>query len=102
MNTLNITCADKFNKALEESQKHRDNTLQGCITRLVSYSLWGDDYRVNVYPDCGEHCFYFEVRCGDNSLSMNGGLIFHGWPEEGYRENLSVQLTQSYGWSIHT
>jgi len=31
-----------------------------------------------------------------------GGIIYHGCPSDGYKDNFSVQLSPSYGWSIHT
>lgn len=102
MNSFNILCKEKFQKALEASREHYDKTFQDCIMRLVSYSLWPTCDRVNLVSDYGEHCFYFEVKREDGTTSMNGGLIFHGWPEKGYVENGSVQLSPSYGWSIHT
>lgn len=102
MNSLNIYCKGKLQKAMEAAQQHDDKTLQNCICRLVSYSMWNTCDHVDLFADYGEYCFYFAVKHIDGTLSMNGGIIFHGWPEEGYRENGSVQLTPQYGWSIHT
>lgn len=102
MNSLNIYCKEKLQKAMEAAQQHNDKTLSNCLVRLISYSMWNTCDHVNLCRDWGEHCFYFEVKRPDGSLSMNGGIIFHGWPDEGYQENGSVQLTPQYGWAMHT
>ena len=87
---------------MEASREHYDTTFQDCIMRLTGIYAWNGVKEVNIYSSVGEHCFYFEAIREDGSLSMNGGVIFHGFPEEGYMQNNSVQLTPTYGWSIHT
>ncbi len=38
----------------------------------------------------------------NGEVGLVGGIIFHGWPETGYKQNFAVQLTPSYGWAKHT
>lgn len=97
-----ITCKERFEAAMELSREHRDNTFSNCIMRLLSYMTWDDAEMVRLSRDWGEHCFNFGVYRADGSLILNGGVIFHGFPESGYQQNGSVQLCPSYGWQIHT
>lgn len=99
---LHIHCKEKWCKAMEASREHYDKTFAECVMRLMNFFAWNGTKEVNIFPDFDEHCFYFTVIREDGSISMNGGMIFHGFPGEGYKENGSVQLTRSYGWSIHT
>ena len=99
---LKIHCKEKWCKALTASREHYDKTFAECIMRLMGFYSWEGVTEVNIYSDHAEHSFYFEVIREDGSRSMNGGMIFHGFPGEGYQQNGSVQLSRSYGWSIHT
>lgn len=99
---LKIHCKDNWCKALELSCEHYDKTFGDCMLRVMNYFAWKDVKEVNIYNDYDENCFYFTVVREDNSMAMNGGIIFHGFPETGYLQNGSVQLEKRYGWSIHT
>lgn len=99
---LNIHCKEKWCKAMEASREHYDKTFQDCVMRLMNIFAWGTTKSVEIYSSFDEHCFYFEAIREDGSVSLAGGMIFHGFPDEGYKQNGSVQLTPSYGWSIHT
>lgn len=105
---MTIHCQERYDaaRAYAESVGMLEN-FDGCFERLRQHEQ--RDYRpveVNVYSDWEKHSFYFEEEYKDEDLkgkvSLNGGIIFHGVPEEGYRPAMSVQLCPSYGWSIHT
>ena len=97
-----IKCMEKFKKAVEAAYEHRDTTFEKCIFRLVTFSTWNNAAEVRLCSDFGEHCFYFVVLDVEGRTMMNGGVIFHGFPESGYKQNGSVQIDPSYGWQIHT
>ena len=99
---LTITCKKKFSEAVELSRKHYDTTLSACMMRLLMYSAWEDVQEVRLRSDFCEHSFCFAVIRKDGSVYFNGGVIFHGFPDEGYKQNGSVQISPSYGWQIHT
>lgn len=87
---------------MELSREHRDQTFSNCMMRLLSYLTWNNADKVRLTRDWGEYCFNFAVLRADGSVMLNGGVIFHGFPESGYKQNGSVQIDQSYGWQIHT
>lgn len=99
---LKIHCREKWCKAFRASRENYDKTFGECVMRLFGFYAWDGVKEVNIYSDRCEHSFYFEVCREDGRVSINGGMIFHGFPDEGYRQNGSVQLSRSYGWSIHT
>lgn len=99
---IKIHCKEKWAKALTASRMNDDRSFSECVLRLNNWFCWDDVSEVNVFSDFGEHCFYFEVKRSDGSRKMNGGIIFHGFPSEGYKQNGSYQISPSYGWSIHT
>lgn len=96
--TLEISCPEEWAKALDFARETRDDSLRNCIWRLMN---WCGIDRIRISKDYGKHCFYFTTWNGEN-MRMNGGIIYHGNPDEGYMKNGSVQLTPSYGWQIHT
>lgn len=97
-----IMCKERFKGAMELSREHRDQTFSNCMMRLLSYLTWNNADKVQLAGDWDEHCFNFAVLRADGSIMLNGGVIFHGFPESGYKQNGSVQIDPSYGWHIHT
>ena len=97
-----ILCKERFKEAMELSREHRDQTFSNCMMRLLSYLTWNNADKVRLTRDWDEHCFNFAVLRADGSVMLNGGVIFHGFPESGYKQNGSVQIDPSYGWQIHT
>lgn len=97
-----IKCPEKFKKTVEAAREHYDTTFEKCIFRLVTYLTWNNAAEVRLYSDYAEHCFYFVVLDAEGRLMMNGGVIFHGFKGEYYKQNGSVQIEPSYGWQIHT
>ena len=97
-----IICKERFKEAMKLSREHRDQTFGNCMMRLLSFLTWDNADKVRLTREWGEHCFYFEVYRADGSVMLNGGVIFHGFPESGYKQNGSAQIDPSYGWQIHT
>ena len=60
------------------------------------------EYESTISSDFCEHSFGFSDQRVNGQISLCGGIIFHGFPDEGYTENGSVMLSPSYGWSRHT
>lgn len=77
---------------------------KSLLKELRSFRLYRrtatDQYLQLSYSPYYNEFIFSEYTNGE--VELVGGLIFHGWPETGYKENYSVQLTPSYGWSKHT
>ena len=99
---LEIKCKEKFKKAVELSRENNDKTLRDCLYRLLTFYCWEGAEKVVLYSDFCEHSFTFRVFNEDGTTTINGGVIFHGFPNIGYRENGSVSIEPTYGWQIHT
>lgn len=97
-----IMCKERFKEALELSREHRDQTFGNCMMRLLSYLTWDSAATVRLSRDWYDHCFNFAVLDASGRVLLNGGVIFHGFPEGGYKQNGSVSIEPSYGWQIHT
>ena len=99
---LVIKSKEQLKKAMELSREHNDKTLQSCLYRLMSFYCWEGVEKVVLYKDWCEHSFTFTAYNEDGTVAINGGLIFHGFPDSGYRESGSVCIEPTYGWQIHT
>lgn len=99
---LKIQCKDKWRKAKEASREHYDKTFDACFSRLLARSTNENVKEVIVTSEHGEHCFFFREVYENGGTGICGGIIFHGFPDSGYKENGSVMLSPSFGWSIHT
>jgi hypothetical protein len=93
--------AERLEKSKEFANSVGDTSLEDCLTRLSKHSRLGVDHYISLSPDFSEHGYIF-CEYLNNECRMSGGIIYHGNPKEGYKENSSVQLNPSYGWSIHT
>ena len=91
-----------FIEQLRFARQHNDSSLLNCVKRFHNYRKVSSKQRIVISRDFSERSFLFCEDYGNGRWGLNGGIIFHGYPEEGYKENCSVQLTPSYGWSIHT
>ena len=90
-----------FKEQLEYAEKHNDKSLSNCMERLTHRIKMSSDHIVRISQDYQERSFLFCHYYGGQPHD-NGGIIFHGYPDEGYRVANSVQLSPSYGWSTHT
>lgn len=91
----------EYEKQLEYASQHNDESLKNCFERLRNRIKMGSDHYVRISQDYQERSFLFCHYYGGQPHD-NGGIIFHGYPDEGYRVANSVQLSPSYGWSTHT
>lgn len=101
MISIEITCEEKWQKAVEAASEHDDKTLDNCIVRLLHW-LHGRAKKITISRDYGEHCFFFSEIYEDGSVGICGGIVFHGFKENGYQENGSVMAEPTCGWQIHT
>lgn len=95
---VKIECPERFQDVYEFAKSI--NMLDSLLDCFKSLSDWSNEIR--VAGDFCENCFSFVERRPDGSHGINGGIIFHGSPEQGYQENGSCMMTPKYGWSIHT
>ena len=86
---------------LKYAEEHNDTSLINCLHRLRGRRKLSDTHVVYVSRDYYDRCFMFCESSKEREFA-NGGIIFHGYEDEGYKKNGSVQLTPSEGWSIHT
>lgn len=101
--TLEIVCEEKWWAAQKEAEAHNDLTLNKCVTRLLSWMHEQSNIkRIVISSDFGKHCFFFSTYYADGNTGICGGIVFHGFPEEGYVSNGSIQIEPDYGWHIHT
>lgn len=91
-----IKCEERYNEAMEFAEKIGDKSLQDCLNRLKSWER--DGLTIYLYKDFAPYSFYFEEMREDGTRSMNGGLIYHGNPDQ----SRSFQIEPSTGWEIHT
>lgn len=93
--------AAKLDASMAFAKSIRNTSLEECLERLSKHTRLGVDHYITLMSDFSEHGYlFFEKLNGE--CRMNGGIIYHGNPKEGYKENSSVQINPSYGWSIHT
>ena len=87
-----IGMIDNFNQVFESLKAWENNKDCPC--------------EIHIGNDFAENCFSFWQEYLREDLKgktgIVGGIIYHGCPSDGYKENYSVQLSPSYGWSIHT
>lgn len=86
---------------LRYAREHGDESLMNCFKGLRDRLKVSDDHTMVVSRDFTEHSFLFCEEYLGRCL-LGGGIIFHGFPETGYKQNGSVLLEPKYGWSIHT
>ncbi|MDH6309455.1 hypothetical protein M2451_004198 [Dysgonomonas sp. PFB1-18] len=92
-----IKCEERYQEAMAYAKKTTDKTLQNCLDRLKQYEM-NADCEVYLYKDFAPLSFYFELKDNAGKRIMNGGLLFHGNPDESF----AVQMIQEIGWQIHT
>ena len=91
-----------FMEQVRYASQHNDDSLLNCLRRFRNYMKRYATHKIVISRDFTDRSFVFSEEFGNGRYGLNGGIIFHGYPEEGYKENCSVQLTPSYGWQIHT
>lgn len=91
----------KLKELVSECHKHEDDSLMNCLRRFHNRMRTASDQHIEVsYNSAWNEFTFCEYTNGKPGLV--GGIIFHGWPETGYKTNGSVQIDPQYGWSSHT
>lgn len=93
---------EKSEEALCNGQIKYEQSLQYMLVKMMDFARWENVDEVRICSDFDEHCFGFGIIRKDGTLLLNGGIIFHGLPDEGYKVNGSVEISPSYGWATHT
>ena len=94
---IDESITDKLAKAKALAEETNDPTLQRCLDRLDQYGR--DGGYTFLYGDFCPHCFGYTVYRADGSRSFNGGLNYHGSPDQ----SCSIRIGEHEGcWSIHT
>lgn len=86
---------------IADCHAHGDDSLLECLKQFHQHCRVTSNQYVRVYYDKRYNEFSFGKYINDDCC-MNGGILFHGWPETGYQANYAVQLNPRYGWSCHT
>lgn len=92
-----IKCEERYQEAMEYAERTRDKTLQDCLERLKQWEI-NQNCEIFLCKDFAPLSFYFEMYDRNNNRVMNGGVLYHGNPDQSF----AVQLISSIGWSIHT
>jgi hypothetical protein len=94
---MQIKCEERYKEAMAYAEKTGNNTLQDCLERLEQWEI-NRKYEVTLYHDFSPLSFYFEMNDKTGRRVMNGGVLYHGTPDESY----AVTLDPTKGWQIHT
>ena len=92
-----IKCKERHQQALEHAAKTDDKTLQDCIERLKQWET-NQSCEIFLFKDFAPLSFYFEMYNNNGNRIMNGGVLYHGNPDE----SRAVTLDLTRGWQIHT
>lgn len=97
---MKILCQKRYDEIVAYAEKIGDKTLQTCLDRL---QCWEDNVRDKGYEmelsyDFAPYSMLFALRRPDGTTYINGGLIYHGNPDESY----SVTFDSTVGWQTHT
>lgn len=86
---------------IQDCRNNGNDSLMECLKRFRRYRRTAKNQQIVVRYNGYRHEFSFCEFINDVP-QLCGGIVFHGWPETGYKINNSVQLTPQYGWAIHT
>ena len=91
-----IKCQERLCEAQEYAATLGDKSLQKCLAKLES---WEHDGRiVCLYGDFAPYSFGFSLYGPDGQLIMNGGLLYHGSPDQ----SCAVTFNHDDLWQTHT
>lgn len=93
---MEIKCEERYQEALDHAEKTGDKTLQNCLDRLKGWEKNGTT--IYLYKDFAPLSFYFEEIDKDGKRRLNGGVNYHGNPDE----SCSFTMDPTIGWQIHT
>lgn len=98
--SMKILCnQEHYDKVVQYAESIGDTTLQKCLERLKSWEKNPNrPCEIELYYDFAPYSFGFRERYPDGRIGIEGGLLYHGRPDE----SLAVLLEPFHGWSIHT
>lgn len=96
----NITI-EKLKQLVRDCEAHGNTSLMNILKRFHSYHQTAEDQFIQIHYNQRYNEFGF-CEYVNGKPRLNGGIIFHGWPETGYKTNNSFQLIPKYGWALHT
>lgn len=91
-----VKCEERYNEAVEYAQQIEDSSLQQCLDRLCQWER-NRNAEITLYYDHSPLSFNFKMRDKKGNLIINGGLLYHGNPDQSY-----AFTTCSSKWQIHT
>lgn len=94
---MEIKCKERYQEAMDYAEKTGDKTLQNCLNRLEQWET-NQNCRIFLCKDFAPLSFYFEMYDQNNNHVMNGGVLYHGTPDE----SRAVTFDLAKGWQIHT
>lgn len=94
---MKILCDERYREAVDYAEKNNDRTLQNCLERLKSWEKYMNA-EAHLMRDRSKLSFYFEMYDKAGNRVMNGGIVYHGIPDESY----SFTMDPTKGWKLHT
>ena len=95
---MKILCQEHFDEVQEFAKKIKDDSFQKC---LDSFKRWEQNpnqpCEIELYKDFAPYSFFFKQIYPDGSVGLQGGLLYHGNPDESYSITCSDKK-----WQIHT
>jgi hypothetical protein len=94
---------------LANVRKFADETGQRAqLERALENAVW-DGLYTHLYADWAPYSFFFVMKESEHKnpdlttqFFMNGGLIYHGQTPNHGEAQLSICLTPTSGWAMHT
>lgn len=94
---VTILCPERMEAAKKHAAELNDPTLDECLKRMEHWAHSGKT--VKIGSDFAPYSFSFAVYYPNGELDFNGGLLYHGSPDESF----AVRIGDHKGrWSTHT
>ena len=98
-----VLCPERFEAIREFAKSINDTTFEACLKRLQG---WEESSQKTERPttlyigsDFAPHSLSFSLRYADGRIDINGGLLFHGDPDQ----SMAVCIDGPFvGWRTHT
>lgn len=96
---MKIMCQEHYDKVVQYAKEIGDKSLNDCLEGLKK---WEENpnckCEIELYWDFAPHSFFFKQRYENGNVGIEGGLLYHGKPDESF----AVIMEPFHGWSIHT
>lgn len=94
---MQIKCEERYHEAIKHAEQTNDKTLQDCLQRLQNWET-RENAEIHLMKDRSPLSLYFEMYNKTGDLIMNGGVVYHGNPDQSY----SFTTDPTIGWQIQT